>query len=688
MEILKAVRRVMSHSTVSEIPTNTDLSKWVSKNDYPVLDAQVLLRMLDQTNRLRNIERLVGATPEVFDEFFLSSIETFALAAQLVPASMYDHHREPGGWIDHTLEVVENALQARKRSILPPGTKPEAIHEVEFIWTFAVFAAALLHDAGKLLSLTHLQPLPTGAVWTPGGLTLHEAGVTRYSVTWARYPYELQTVSSVALMGMLPKRGLSMLFRDQEVLRSIISTLTDDYQAGPLGKIINDADQESVRQYVAPGIERTSLPNVPVKPLSQRVVRALRLEIDESSMKLNTNGGAGWVKDGSIWLVCKVAIKRVRERLDGEGTTDIPDDERIYDMLLDHGQIIPNLDPVRRSIWYVSIKCDEYEHHLTMLRFERSNLIHRSKRIDDFQGAITILNRDEMLALRAAAKKTTSPTSDVTPASSAQASLSQDQIKAPSPTLGHLDQIDTVSTDKIDSVSEPMPYAVSEDAYPDLTTAEHQKEAKEPSQLKKKKTTRRKGGAKEAATIRVVAQLNERGSVDRTLIKTKPVGLDDEAVGRYFLTWVRDSIDSEKPGFVINDSDGNGLIHRIPEGMFLVHPKIIQRFVITTGIVDALPEGTQANKNPQIKTAVDTVRKRLRKEKLIAQTAKGYDVHQADVSNAKNPFVSGMLYGIVTPNWALYDKDELPPVNAAIDLWSGEYKTGTRIRPKETKTRV
>jgi len=211
--LLSVVRRIVGGSDNAAIPTHSDILLWASKNDFPVLKAQVLLRMLDQTNRLRNIQRLAGTTPEVFEELYLAAIETFVEAAQLVPASASDHHREPGGWIDHTLEVIENALQARKRSILPPGTKPEAIHKVEHVWTYAVFAAALLHDSGKLLCLTHLRPNPfenTQAVWTPGGETLEEAGIDRYAVAWPRYEYRLQTTSAITLLGLLPKRGLSM----------------------------------------------------------------------------------------------------------------------------------------------------------------------------------------------------------------------------------------------------------------------------------------------------------------------------------------------------------------------------------------------------------------------------------------------------------------------------------------------
>jgi len=189
----------------------------------------------------------------------------------------------------------------------------------------------------------------------------------------------------------------------------MIATLTDDWQSGVLGDIIVNADQESVRKYNAPGLRREGLPNVPVRPISERLMRALRMEIDDGAIKFNTNGGAAWIKDDSVWLVCKIAVTRIRERLDSEGAIDVPNDERLYDILLDQGNLIPNLEHGRKSIWYVTIACDDYTHHMTMLRFSRSNLIHRSRRIDDFEGQISVISRESLLARRADAKAAARP---------------------------------------------------------------------------------------------------------------------------------------------------------------------------------------------------------------------------------------------------------------------------------------
>ena len=342
-----------------------------------------------------------------------------------------------------------------------------------------------------------------------------------------------------------------------------------------------------------------------------------------------------------------------------------------------------------------------------MLRFERSTIIHLSKQVDEFHGQISIRSRQELLQLRADAKADAEGiTSAQTPVTTARQPSTSTTNPAPATTQTKAKTQPAVTDslppddddqDAIDgtALQEPPPQS-SVDAInntePATTPSTLSPKTPAPqtitdisSPTKKKSAKSRKPNARDAATAAVVAQINTRGKVDRTLIQTAPVNLESEIVGRYFLTWVREAVDASAAGFEVNDTQGNGLIHRIPEGILLVHPKIIQRFVLATGQVEAPPEGIDMNKNPDVKAAVDIVRKSLKNEKLLAKTAKGYEVHQADVSSTKNRFITSMLYGIVVPAWALFDTDELPPVNATITLWQGEYRTGCKVRPKATR---
>ena len=694
-------------SAGASIPEPEQISDWARRNAYPVLDAQVLLRALHQTDRLRTIERLVSTTPSAFESLYLDAIERFVEAAQMVPASTVDHHREPGGWIDHTLEVVELALQERKNHLLPPGAKPELIHAKESLWTYATFAVALLHDAGKLITLTALRPLSGSDAerWIPGGETLAEAGVSSYAIEWARYGYDLQQSSSIGLFGMLPDRARTMLLGDEEVLRQVLSALTDDWQGSTLATIVNTADRLSCARYAAPGIApRQPLVNAPVQSLAKRMMRALRLEIADGSLALNRDGAAGWTTPDTAWLVCRPTVAKIRERMAREGHRDVPqDDQRVYDVLRDHGLLIATAE--RRSVWSVLVRAGDYEHPLTMLRFARGMVIHPSQAVPDLEGSIEIIDRERLLELRAAAKERSSGTDDgdgsVAPAADAEERPAPEQVDDPAstasgeaaatdpperadgapPASSPSDSGSTAGADEPapaspDSPSSsPSANAPKNERAASSTAAEGARDASpehSPQGTGKKKRSGART-ARERAADAVVDQINGRGRLDRRAIRTEPVGVDDDAAGRYFLVWVREQIDARAPNFGVNDEES--LVHRVAEGTFLVHPKIFQQFLMATRLA---PSGGEKAMKPM----VDTVRTRLRIEGLLTRTENGYDVHHADVGVASNPYITKPLYGVLVPDWALFDDHELPPVNGAVTVWQGRYRTGQRTRPR------
>ena len=131
-----------------------------------------LIQLLSLQNTLRNINQLVSVSKEHFDELYLPALINFAESAQLAPASRAHHHSGPGGLLVHTLNVIVNALRIRKQYMLPQNADPETISQEEHAWTYGVFCAALLHDAGKLVANVAFNV--DGKPWTAhsGPLTL------------------------------------------------------------------------------------------------------------------------------------------------------------------------------------------------------------------------------------------------------------------------------------------------------------------------------------------------------------------------------------------------------------------------------------------------------------------------------------------------------------------------------------
>lgn len=113
----------------------------------PVRSPKALL--FARRDKLNQIEELAGTTPLHFECYYLAALQRFAAFVQECPASESHHHAHVGGLLDHALEVAVTALKLRQGYLLPPGVPPEQAVHARDRWTYAVFAAALVHDAGK-----------------------------------------------------------------------------------------------------------------------------------------------------------------------------------------------------------------------------------------------------------------------------------------------------------------------------------------------------------------------------------------------------------------------------------------------------------------------------------------------------------------------------------------------------------
>ena len=135
-------------------------------NRLPILTAAQITDLLHLETRLKSIEKLTGAGQAYYQLLYEPALRQYLESVQLAPASAAHHHAGPGGLVVHTLDVIDLALRKRKSYNLPQRSNAEAIAEQEHIWTYAIFAGAILHDIGKMVCSTKLV-LESGSVWTP-----------------------------------------------------------------------------------------------------------------------------------------------------------------------------------------------------------------------------------------------------------------------------------------------------------------------------------------------------------------------------------------------------------------------------------------------------------------------------------------------------------------------------------------
>lgn len=80
----------------------------------------------------------------------------------------------------------------------------------------------------------------------------------------------------------------------------------------------------------------------------------------------------GWRVGADLWLVCKRAADALRTHLLATGHSGVPaDNDRVFDVLQDHGILIRNRD---RAVWIATVAGDGYAHPMILLRLPVARL--------------------------------------------------------------------------------------------------------------------------------------------------------------------------------------------------------------------------------------------------------------------------------------------------------------------------
>ena len=544
------------------------------QSEYPILSAAELIGLLGVENRIRSIRRLAGVDGNAFNGLYQPALYRYIEAAQLQPASMADHHAGLGGLVVHTLEVVELSMKVRRELLLPENSAPEIIRREEHCWTYAVFVAALLHDAGKLLTLTRLR-LNNGQHFAGVGTDLLHCEATHYRIEHVGERYSLQMRVSVMLFGaFIPSIGQAMLCENVRVLAQLSGWLgADEYEWGVLGRIVRQADSQSVAQNLAPGTRLEQLPDAPAKPLVERITQALRGSIMDGEITFNRSGGVGWADTQHVYLVCRTAADLVRQRLAATGSLDIPQDNtRLFDLWQDHGYLVPTAEG--KAVWHLRFRSTGYEHALTVLKFERQRLVHPSRRIEAFEGTIEPV--DESLA--EAAVESESATESA-------------QAERPSST-GPIASQDASHESGTTPARDPP---ANSDAAPERSSSPLE-------------------------TLN--QQLQRAATAYKAVPYGPPVPLDHGDIGLYFLTWLRDGVAEKR--LKVNEKDA--LVHTLPGCVAVVSPKIFHRFAISAKLV-------QNEDRQTLNSAARRVQNRLRKTtKVVITGADGHSVRTLTVA--------------------------------------------------------
>jgi integrating conjugative element relaxase (TIGR03760 family) len=521
-------------------------------NPFPILNAKELLTKLELESAISEWRSLSGLDNKVFDVLLLEPLHKFAEAVQLAPASEAHHHCGAGGLLTHTVDVITIALKKRRGYQLPLGGSITDINHQRHLWTYGVFVACLLHDIGKIsgnIRLVLILKDDSEKIWTP-----HDEPLTAikqamgYHIQFEKTPYNYHRQIALTHFDFISRIARAWLAQAPMVMAQLCAFLWGDkFESGIIGEIAEFADRESTaRDLKIPSAHRLS----DAVSAIDRYLRMMRQWIADGAIKINTNGGMGWVdNNGNCYLVCRSLAEKIIQECASLNIKNLPQDHvRIYDILQDHGYALST--PEGKAVWTIQVKTESFTHQFTCLKFEARKLSPSSKLLSPLSGEITILdakshdtNKSEQEAIAQSADEKTID------ANGGIAAQRQNEILA---TEGSNDT-DNKIADALSSAETETKYKISETA----NAFEHEDKNHDSADTEER--------------------YQEAESENRN---TPTINIEATDTPRRFLSWLKKGL-IEKT-ILINDV--NAEVHIVEEGVFLLAPAIFKSFLNKHGL--------------------------------------------------------------------------------------------------------
>lgn len=306
----------------------------------PVIAPERLVgTQLELIAKIRETAIVTGAT---FDTHFLGSINRFAAYAHLLPASQSHHHRGAGGLLRHAVEVGLWAMQAADKMLLDIAKTPQLRRELEPRWQYAVFAAALCHDAGKPVTDVIITSRDRGSIWKPIREDLYSWATANcldaYFIEWR----EGRSKQHTALSNLIADRiiGPESLEWIGETNTELIVWLMESLNCNPspnnpMHDIVVKSDQASVeRDLKTLGVAMAGY-DIGV-PIERHLTDIMRRLVKERVWRVNEPGARVWNIDGHIYLVWPAVGEDLARQIREDGVPGIPrSPDGILDMLVD-----------------------------------------------------------------------------------------------------------------------------------------------------------------------------------------------------------------------------------------------------------------------------------------------------------------------------------------------------------------
>ncbi len=638
-----------------------DASMSIMKGKFYI--RQTADKLLDaHLDELSEIKELTGLADEHFNFLYLKPIHRYIESIQLVPASESYHHASVGGMLQHIMEVLVNALRIRRGHILPPGVPPEEIEHRKDLWTYLVFIAALLHDAGKMITDVYLED-EKGKPWNL--LSSHPQPVTyRVRFNYNRKHKFHEKLGAIALHKIFTPKQIEWVMSDEEAWYTLAHFLIGDYSsAGVLHDIVQKADQASVVANLG-GDVKVATSSPAQRPLSERILRTLQNLVANDVISINRPGAFGFYADGWVYFVVSRTLDAVIEKMRSEGQSVPNDRNRLMDELQQFEVI--EKTAAGRAVFSTRVKVGEWEQNLKLLKISALKVWTNEDGRPASSPDVRVLELDndandttsaipgikEQFVQKVSSKP--DPTSDnisATPVAATQsANINRNintgsvSVEIPIPEFDELDAL--IKSPGVQVASDEFDMSDFDDnLYDDVAgVSEYKSNSAVQEPVNESKTAplspeKTSTPVDEESRERVIQEVMEIAKVaisnsvslhnEEVLNASALIEFDDpDSHGAQFVKWLVAGI---KSASIPMNNPGN-LVHLVSEGLFIVSPRIFRQFESETGCPWA-----QAQKE-------------LQRKKINLKTQRGENIFEYEIMSKTGRHSTKKIKGMLIPN--------------------------------------
>ena len=330
---------------------------WKNIDVYPPMAKAIPAEPLDgilyrNRQRILDISETLGLSDEDFDGLVMPVIRNFASFVHLLPSSENHHHRGAGGALRHSLEVSFWSARAAEDIIFCRNSDPKERRRIEPLWRVATCVAGLLHDAGKpIADLTVTDA--NGEMWHPLEQPLYEFLRAKkregYYLSWRGGRYKRhEAFTQRAFDKIVPSSFISHLMaHDPNIVFAINEAFYGMDDSNHIAKVVNWADQESVRRDALEDVERKTGGDFDYGlPVHRHVFNSIRRLMQNGNWKVNQPGAKIWHSDQGTFVVFKHGLNDIISDIKKEvGVTIRNDPDGLVDEFIQRGLVKPRYVP-------------------------------------------------------------------------------------------------------------------------------------------------------------------------------------------------------------------------------------------------------------------------------------------------------------------------------------------------------